>query len=734
MATQDSQQDGRPEPQQAAQETPLPVLGLVESLGRLCEPGTPAETLTRGLLRGLVALSDASYAGFWRLDPRTGNLTLADEVMPKVSEQTARDWAAPLSELAAGVIQQAIIRYRALSQPADGSTTGQTCMALGLPVRGEPAVAGCVIVVVQEGSPILSDAGVALLRLIADTGMVYSLRRVAAHYEGFYKSLSGGWELIGEMLAFSGPLEMAQVLVNRIRLSFGADRASLGFVRREKVTVVAVSNEDIVDKRSNIVRLIQAAQSEAAVADEPRLYIESAETPSAEPELAASPQHHLLAQNSGAKVVYSVPLREKNETIGVLTLEFSNTPFTEATRRLIDLVAGQTGPILGLARQNDRGIVKRSGDGLAAAARWVFGKKHPWRWVALVGGAVLVAAALLVKCTFNVTGNCVLQPSRRHIYAAPFDSTIRFADVRPGDTVSQGPDPRGVRRRRGPDATAQGAERLQPASPRKCPPTWPSSRSPSSWRPRPAGTSLQAEIDLLKHHLDRAVLRADFPGIVISGNDLRQHIGRSVRMGEQLVEVATLDELVLEIEVEQGDINYVKAGQTGYFTTKARPSVETPFTINLVRPAPEVRDRASVYIAEATRSPTHEGWLRPGMEGAAKVKIDRRNVTWVAAAQARQLGPPASLVVASPHGLSSQETRLRPEQRAGVRGIQPAASAPEAAAAAGRQGDPADLRRQDLLRPPGPHHAAVLPRRGDRTRGPRPTRRQDDPGRYSRRA
>ena len=71
-------------------------------------------------------------------------------------------------------------------------------------------------------------------------------------------------------------------------------------------------------------------------------------------------------------------------------------------------------------------------------------------------------------------------------------------------------------------------------------------------------------------------------------------------MGEPLVEVAPLNELVLEVEVEQGDVDYVKAGQTGSFTTKARPSFETPFKVNLVRPAPEVRDRASVYIAEAT--------------------------------------------------------------------------------------------------------------------------------------
>ena len=88
-------------------------------------------------------------------------------------------------------------------------------------------------------------------------------------------------------------------------------------------------------------------------------------------------------------MVCSVPLREKKEIIAVLTLEFTSTPFTEGPRRLMDVVAGQTGPILGLAIQNDRGIFKRSGDGINEAARWAFGKKRPWLWAAMAAGAAV---------------------------------------------------------------------------------------------------------------------------------------------------------------------------------------------------------------------------------------------------------------------------------------------------------------------------------------------------------
>ncbi|MHC4481261.1 MAG: HlyD family efflux transporter periplasmic adaptor subunit, partial [Planctomycetota bacterium] len=53
-----------------------------------------------------------------------------------------------------------------------------------------------------------------------------------------------------------------------------------------------------------------------------------------------------------------------------------------------------------------------------------------------------------------------------------------------------------------------------------------------------------------------------------------------------------------------------------------------PFRVAKLRPTPEVRDGASPYIAEASIENT-DGWLRPGMEGAAKIRIERRNVAWV---------------------------------------------------------------------------------------------------------
>jgi len=110
--------------------------------------------------------------------------------------------------------------------------------------------------------------------------------------------------------------------------------------------------------------------------------------------------------------------------------------------------------------------------------------------------------------------------------------------------------------------------------------------------------ALLAETELLERHLSQTDVKSDIDGIVLSG-DLRQHIGRPVRLGEQLLVVAPLEKLVLQVDIAQQDIAYVDRGQEGQFTTKAAPDDAMSFELNKVLPAPIVRDGASVYLAEA---------------------------------------------------------------------------------------------------------------------------------------
>ncbi|NLW50783.1 MAG: HlyD family efflux transporter periplasmic adaptor subunit [Candidatus Brocadiaceae bacterium] len=626
MSTSETHQGPAEQTAQDRADARLPILALIDSVQQVCRPGTPPETFIEEVLRGLVSLSDAIYGAYWRVDAERGVLDAVAELAPKVSEQGARAWGRTLGEMAAGVIRQTIIRYQAVGE-ADGELlTGEKHMALGFPVRGDEQTEGCVTVVVPQRSPVLTDAGIAMLRLLADFGMLYGAVKSSARYQRFYDLLSAAWELVGETLAFTRDDEMAQVLADRSRVAFGAERASVGFVKGQKIAVAAISGEDILDPRSNMVRQVAATQTEVLVSAEAGLYEAAAAGEARAEQTVRNPQHELLATGRGMQTVYTVPMRREGEVIGAWTLEFGSTPLTDELRQVIDIAAGQIGPVMNLARQNSRGPVARTRDALKAAAAWTFGKEHPWRKAGALAAAALVAFAVFGRVEFNLKGSCTLEPYYRQVYAAPFDTTMRRAPVRPGDTVAPGDVLVGFDREELDMRLREARSKLTGV--RKRMGTLLGEQKVSEYEEAKAeGEMLRAEIDLLESYLARVELRAEFAGIVTAG-DLTHSVGRPVKQGEQLIEVAPLEEMVLEVQVSQGDVHYLSRGQAGRFTTKAKPDQAIEFTVGNVRPMPEVRGGASVYVAEALVR-NDDGWLRPGMEGAAKVRVDRRNVTWV---------------------------------------------------------------------------------------------------------
>ncbi len=613
-------------PEGETRQSHLPILGLVETLEKLCLSNQQAQELLTELLRGFVALADAEYGAFLRVDPASRQLTIAGELMPRVSEGAARAWGQQIAELAAGVIQQSIIRYRAVSEPADRVMTGQAYTALAFPVRGDETVAGAAVIIVKEGSVILTDTGVSMLRLLADFGLLYSANRSAEQSRRLYESLSNAWTVVSEVMAFHRPVEMAEVMVNRARSAFGADRAAVGFVDNEKATIAAVSGQDIIDKRSNTVKRLQAVQMEVVVSGEAQLYHAEDEEEEGAAE-ARRPQHAALAKETGAKSVYSAPLRKDKDLIGVTTFEFHQEKLSEETRRVLDVLTGQLGPLLYLARLNARAFRKRLMDGAAAAAKWAFGREHPWRRAGAAAAVALVLAAVFGRCEFAVKGNCQLQPALRRMYSAPFDAVIKAAPVRPGDLVKRG-DTVLVFEQKDLRMQLREAEAKLVSTEKEMASYLAKGEVSDYAEAKARRDAFLAQTQLLRHRLSQTVVKSALSGIVLTG-DLRQHIGRPVRMGEELLTIAPLRQLLLEVYVAQDDVAYVEPGQRGRFTTKAAPNVALPFVVGKVRPAPIVYQGENVYVVEAVvENPS--GALRSGMEGAAKILVGRRNVTWVA--------------------------------------------------------------------------------------------------------
>jgi len=137
---------------------------------------------------------------------------------------------------------------------------------------------------------------------------------------------------------------------------------------------------------------------------------------------------------------------------------------------------------------------------------------------------------------------------------------------------------------------------------------------------------LQARLESVDSRIAKAVIRSPIAGAVISG-DLREHIGSVVFRGDQFFEVAPAGEWKIELEVPEADVDLVETGLSGYFAINARPHEHKDIIISEVKPHAAIRGQKNVYVAEA-RIDLSVDWIRPGMEGMAKISIGRKPIWW----------------------------------------------------------------------------------------------------------
>ncbi|RME38696.1 MAG: HlyD family secretion protein [Planctomycetota bacterium] len=137
---------------------------------------------------------------------------------------------------------------------------------------------------------------------------------------------------------------------------------------------------------------------------------------------------------------------------------------------------------------------------------------------------------------------------------------------------------------------------------------------------------VRARLALLRKRLEKTTVRAPFDGIVLRG-DLRPRVGSVLTVGEPLFQIAPLHRIKIELAVPDRDIEEVRTGLRGTYITDAKPDFAGVFEVVRIPPTSEVREGRTVFPAEA-RIVRGADWLRPGMEGVAKISVGRRPLWW----------------------------------------------------------------------------------------------------------
>lgn len=400
-----------------------------------------------------------------------------------------------------------------------------------------------------------------------------------------------------------------------------ADRVALGFVHGSQVHIVAVSHT--VNFRVNAEQFdgIAAAMEEAL---EQQASIQHPDCPNARPRINAA--HAALARREGGTVA-TVPLADREASFGALTLTRANpVPFSDAEIAQCELVARVIGPILRLKHENERAWTRRLGQSLRLGLGQMTGPGHLTLKAGVCIGSLVVAALAFVPVDYRIGAPARIEGAIQRALVAPDDGFLSELHVRPGDRVKAdqvlaelAEEDLRLDQRKWESELAQHENAASAALARSDRAQFVVSQSRAE--------EARAQFDLANGQLARTRITAPFDGVVIAG-DLTQSLGAPVQRGQTLLMVAPDQQFRLLVEVDERDIDSVRAGQDGRLVLGALIGRALPFKVARVTPMATSRDGRNFFEVEGSFEGAPAG-LRPGLQGVAKIRVGNRTTAWI---------------------------------------------------------------------------------------------------------
>ena len=137
--------------------------------------------------------------------------------------------------------------------------------------------------------------------------------------------------------------------------------------------------------------------------------------------------------------------------------------------------------------------------------------------------------------------------------------------------------------------------------------------------------SLDTEIELLDKKIHSSKIISNTDGVVISEN-LNDLIGMPVNFGQELIQVASNDSLIVQFKIDESHIDHVKPGMELAFKLYGHPTASFGKNLKIISLSGEAHqvletDPTKYYLAKSMIKITEDqkNELRPGMTGRGKI-------------------------------------------------------------------------------------------------------------------
>jgi len=431
---------------------------------------------------------------------------------------------------------------------------------------------------------------------------------------------------ISKAAQYTSGVEMAFALVSSLRSKLGCEQAAIGTADGAKVKIQAVSGLDEVSDKAEAVRLMADAMGEAA--DRQKRIICQNGAKQDDSGDKGYRVHKAWFDKLGGACVASIPLDAGNGSKMVVSMRRrAELPFNAEELDSIETLMAPYAPAFGLIDKANRSLFAHASKSTKTTTRNIFRPTGWGRKVFVLGVLSLMAWVGFGTMSYNINAPATVRPTIvRHI-GAPLEGTLIAAFVTAGDRVEEGQvlalfddselqvqrqqllaeiqiaqinENRALSESSGVDAELARAEKA-------------------------LAIARLAGVDRL---IDRSKIVAPFAGIVMNG-DLRARIGESMPLGTAMFEIADEAGWTIDVQMPQRVAGELRAGGVGNFAPNAKPEELIDLQIVRIQPLAQPMGGKTVYIAEAELSNVGE-WVKPGMEGMARVEFGDRPVWWVA--------------------------------------------------------------------------------------------------------
>lgn len=428
--------------------------------------------------------------------------------------------------------------------------------------------------------------------------------------------------ILAEINAADKFKQATMAFVNELAAKFACDRAAVGFLEGRYVHLAAVNHAEKIGRKMDLPRLLELVMEECLDQDEEVFF-------PAPPESSAINRAQAeLVRRFGSGFVLALPLRRGEELVGAVVLERSR-PEAPSDRdlALLRLAADLAAPRLKELKERDKWLGARAASALRESLAWVVGPKHTWAKVLGIFLSLFIILALSLRITYRVDATFTLRANERLIVAAPFDGFLQEAPVEPGALVEaektllarlETAEDQAKLLTREAEGRAFHKEAALAQRERK---------TAEAQIATAKAEQAEAESAMLRERILRSEILAPTSGVVLTG-EWRNRLGGPIKLGETLFEVAPLEGLEAELYVPDTEVADIRPGQRGQLAVAGNPGRRFSFVVKRISPAAELVKQKNVFRVLVDLEESAD-WLRPGMEGVAKIEAGRRSPAYI---------------------------------------------------------------------------------------------------------